>query len=301
MPDEAPVVLKNPYGEGFTWLRGNLHTHTTRSDGARSPEAVIADYEGRKYDFLSISDHDVLVDPADYQAGTSMTLIPGVEITANGPHILHVNVTARVAPDPDRQHVLDEAARQPESFTVLNHPNWQTHYNHFPQELMERLTGSMGVEVYNGVIDRLEGSSLASDRWDRLLSIGKTAWGFGHDDSHDVQDVEIAWNVVQSSSRSAADIVAGLKAGRFYASTGVGIQSIRVHDRTIVVVTSNAQRIRFISRWGVIRSTVEDQAAEYTLPERPKDALALQYIRVECYGAGGRIAWAQPLWITAGS
>lgn len=300
MPTDAPVVLTTPYAEGLTWLQGNLHTHTTHSDGARAPEVVIADYEGRGYDFLSISDHDVLVDLEDYRASTSMTLIPGVEVTANGPHILHVNPVSRVEPDADRQRVLDEIARQPESFAVLNHPNWQSHFNHFPQDLMERLTGYVGVEVYNGVIDRLEGSSLASDRWDRLLSIGKTVWGFGHDDSHDAQDVEIAWNVVQSSSRSAEDIVASLSAGRFYPSTGVDIQSIRIHGRTITVVTSNAQRIRFISRWGVIRATVDSQAAEFTIPERPPDALALQYIRAECYGAGGRMAWTQPIWITAG-
>jgi hypothetical protein len=39
-------------------LRGNLHAHTTFSDGSRSPAALLAEYESRDYDFLAITDHD---------------------------------------------------------------------------------------------------------------------------------------------------------------------------------------------------------------------------------------------------
>ena len=36
-------------------LRGNLHAHTTFSDGIRSPEALLNEYEARGYDFLAIT------------------------------------------------------------------------------------------------------------------------------------------------------------------------------------------------------------------------------------------------------
>jgi PHP domain len=39
-------------------LRGNLHAHTTFSDGVRSPAALVAEYESRGYDFLAITDHE---------------------------------------------------------------------------------------------------------------------------------------------------------------------------------------------------------------------------------------------------
>src|ERR671936_168348 len=39
-------------------LRGNLHAHTTFSDGIRSPEALVAEYEARGYDFLAITEHE---------------------------------------------------------------------------------------------------------------------------------------------------------------------------------------------------------------------------------------------------
>ena len=39
-------------------LRGNLHAHTTFSDGVRSPAELVEEYESRGYDFLAITDHD---------------------------------------------------------------------------------------------------------------------------------------------------------------------------------------------------------------------------------------------------
>ena len=42
---------------GAIWYKGNLHTHTTRSDGRKSPEEVMALYRDHGYDFLALTDH----------------------------------------------------------------------------------------------------------------------------------------------------------------------------------------------------------------------------------------------------
>ena len=39
------------------FLKGNLHTHSTRSDGAKSPEQVCDLYKDAGYDFLALTDH----------------------------------------------------------------------------------------------------------------------------------------------------------------------------------------------------------------------------------------------------
>src|SRR5215813_8805491 len=39
------------------FYKGNLHTHSTRSDGKLSPEEVVAAYRERGYDFLALTDH----------------------------------------------------------------------------------------------------------------------------------------------------------------------------------------------------------------------------------------------------
>ena len=290
------IQLTSSYTDASNWFRGNLHTHTTRSDGSRPPEEVMADYESRGYHFLAISDHDILVGLDDYQKQTSLTLIPAVEVTARGPHILQVNASARIEPNANRQWVIDEINKQG-AVCVLNHPNFEEHFNHFPQEKMESLEGYHGIEIYNGIIERLPGVALATDRWDRLLTTGRTVWGFAHDDSHRPIDVELAWNMVHVDNCTADAITSALKTGCFYGSTGVTISRVAAEGTTVHLETEDAQRIRFISNDGVVQSTVDSAQASYTLPESPDDATKLGYIRAECYGAGGRMAWTQPFFI----
>ena len=290
------IKLKSSYSNIESWFRGNLHTHTTESDGSCPPETVIADYESRGYEFLCISDHDILVDPSRYQRNTSMLLIPAVEVTANGPHIQQVNANNRVAPNPDRQVVVREIIAD-QSICILNHPNWGAQYNHFPHVLMESLDGYHGIEIYNGVIQRLQGTALASDRWDRVLSGGHRLWGYGNDDSHQPGDVGIAWNVVQAEDCTVDQIDVGLRNGSFYASTGVTISSIGINGTTVHVKTKDAQRVCFVSKLGVIQLIVDGAEASYSLPEDLNQALSLSYIRAECYGAGGSVAWTQPIFI----
>ena len=42
------------------WWKGNLHTHTLWSDGDDFPEMVAEWYRTRDYNFLALSDHNVL-------------------------------------------------------------------------------------------------------------------------------------------------------------------------------------------------------------------------------------------------
>jgi hypothetical protein len=51
--------ISNPYAGSGDWYKGNLHCHTTISDGALSPNEAIALYEEKGYSFLAITDHIV--------------------------------------------------------------------------------------------------------------------------------------------------------------------------------------------------------------------------------------------------
>ena len=294
------IKLHNPYlAGGFEWLRGNLHTHTTISDGELAPEQVIALYERLGHDFLALTDHDRHAPAAEYQAGTRMVLVPGVEVTDRGPHLLQLGLDRVTEPWEDRQQVVD-AITAGGGLAVMNHPNWQWHFNHFPQALMEQLNGPAGLEIYNGTIERLEGAALATDRWDQLLSKGKRVWGFANDDLHFRHEAGIAWNVVQARERTSAAVLEALREGRFYASTGVTIEAVAADGPAIHVHTRDAERIRFVCRWGAIQASFDDRAASWAVPDSPGVEGFLSYVRVECYGCGGRMAWTQPIHIERG-
>ncbi len=55
-----------------TWYKGNLHTHSFWSDGDDFPETIAAWYVDEGYDFLAISDHNVIAD-AERWLGISKT------------------------------------------------------------------------------------------------------------------------------------------------------------------------------------------------------------------------------------
>ena len=96
----------------MAFFRGNLHAHTTFSDGVRSPQALIAEYESRGYDFLAITDHEDhenWVEPA-YQR-TLERLAPRLPLSRG----IEVNFI------PFEQHV-GKVYSDTETLWVLNHP-----------------------------------------------------------------------------------------------------------------------------------------------------------------------------------
>ena len=93
-------------------LRGNLHAHTTFSDGVRSPAALVAEYESRGYDFLAITDHEDhgnWVEPGYRDAldrlRPALLLFRGIEVNF----------------DPIAQHV-GKVMGDTETLWILNHP-----------------------------------------------------------------------------------------------------------------------------------------------------------------------------------
>lgn len=279
-----------------TWLQGNLHTHTTASDGSCDANTVIEDYEARGYGFLAISDHDVFVDPADLRDQTNMVLLPAVEVSDNGPHVLHVDATETISPTEDRQVVLD-GIRDQGGMAIMAHPKWTDEYAYWPHDALTSLEGYAGIEIYNGVIERHSGAALATDRWDRLLSAGQWVWGYANDDSHQPRDIAAGWNVVQVDERTPEAVCNALATGRFYASTGVKIREIQTRDEEIAIETSNAERIRLVSDYGVVQQTVHSPDVTFRVPAQLVHSSDHTYVRIECSGPAGAMAWTQPMFL----
>ncbi len=60
------------------YFKGNLHLHTTQSDGHLSPEAAKARYQALGYDFIAITDHWAQGEAAHFYQ--NMLVLPGVEL-----------------------------------------------------------------------------------------------------------------------------------------------------------------------------------------------------------------------------
>jgi len=283
------MSLISPYAlNSHRQYKGNLHTHTTNSDGVMTPQQVVDLYAALGYHFLMLSDHDHVTDIHALNH-RGMALIPGYEITAGGGHLLYVGGREVLPHNGDRQSVI-HAVNDRGGFIIVNHPNWEEDYSHWPQAELNRLQGFHGLEIYNGVSERAEGAALATDRWDMLLSKGRQVWGFGNDDTHETYDSCITWNMVFAEEFSMESLIAALRTGNFYVSTGVHIDAIHVEGNFIRIVSRDTQCFRVIRDHGMILAALDGPEMCYEVP----DVAPLSYLRVECYGRGADMAWTQP-------
>lgn len=209
------------FAQELHWYRGNTHAHTINSDGDSAPDVVARWYRENGYQFLFITDHEYLTDPAPLNAllgaDERFLLLPGQEITQWGKDparsSAHINALfARSVIWPmgertcrgrgcgakaDASVPLAEtfraniaAARAQGAIAQVNHPNY--HWSVRPEDLDGIPDGTL-LEIWNGQgrINNLGGSDGKGDvrpsaegYWDRLLSQGKVVWGVASDDSH---------------------------------------------------------------------------------------------------------------------
>jgi vacuolar-type H+-ATPase subunit F/Vma7 len=294
-----PIKIDHPY-RGLTkgqWLRGNLHTHTTLSDGDRTPQRTVNDYAARGYDFLAITDHDMNSTTAQLRKlnnKKALLLIPGNEVSRNGPHIVHVGADRFAEPHPQRQRVINEINKG-SGLSIIAHPNWLGAFDGTTIGQLNEWIDYTGLEIFNGLIGRLPGTRYCTNKWDLLLSRGHRVWGFANDDTHADLDAEQGWNVVYTRERTVKAVLAALKAGKFYCSSGVAISRIQVRGTQITIETDGASRIVAVGDSGSRLATVDSDTMVFDVPESP----GFTYVRFECWGNGEKMAWTQPFWIQA--
>lgn len=289
---------------GRFW-KGNLHTHTTRSDGAWEPARVVAAYAERGYDFLCLSDHFLphygfpLTEAA---APPGLTLIRGAELHApamgNGEvwHILAVGLPAGFAPTAEGETGPDLAARAlaAGAFVALPHPDW----NGLSEGDAATIPGAQGVEIWNHTSEVEVGRGGDAGLIDRLLNAGRRVVIVACDDAHmnlppgPLADVAGAWVMVKAEAPTPEALVAALRAGACFATQGPEFTDIALVDGVLRVDCSPVSRISLLGPGSRGRSV---HGAGLTAAEFPLRNLK-GWSRLVLSDADGRRAWSQPLW-----
>jgi len=283
------VSLSSPYTSKAHVYKGQLHCHTTNSDGVQSPTALVTAYRDVGYDFISITDHDFNTpDPAV----SGILFIPGVEDSSNGNHLVRINAaTAGNATTPG-QAVIDLALAAG-SFVHIAHPNWPASATPSWTDIeLESLEGHYGVEVWNSFVSPDQN---AEGRIDTLLSAYRKFYLLAVDDCHDVSAAyaKTASVRVFADSLTSAEIMENLKRGNFYSSNGAEITSIVVSKRTITVTTPVAGTIDFIGTGGAVKQTKAAATSDtYTVFGNEV------YVRIKITrDSDGKIAWTNPVYV----
>jgi predicted metal-dependent phosphoesterase TrpH len=199
-------------------LKVELHAHTSDDPVDRIPHST-ADLIGRAadlgYDALAITLHDAQLDLSPWQrqaADRGLVLIPGIEKTIEGKHVLLLNFSAH-ARDIGSFDDLAELRRQEPGLVVAPHaffPNASC----LGRSLMDRHADLFDAVEYNAMVIRGINFNVAAERWARAH--GKPMVGNG--DIHRLQQLGSTYSMVDATPEVDA-ICGAIRAGRVTVET----------------------------------------------------------------------------------
>lgn len=305
MPDLSPFSLP-----GRFW-RGNLHTHSTLSDGALAPEKVVEAYKNAGYDFMMLSDHFIgnynwpIADTRAMRSNRFTTILGSelhAPVTEVGElwHIVAAGLPLDFEPAAPEETGVQIAARAAASgaFVGIAHPAW----SQLTIEDGRSLASAHAVEIYN------HGCAVENDRgdgWyllDQLLNEGHRLTAFATDDAHFwTPDHFGGWVNVKAESLDPEALLEALKAGHYYSSQGPQIHELSIAGNeltlacspvdTIVVLCGNS---RTVARHGraITEATLDlSKLDKGWLLNKPS-----KWLRAAVIDHSGRRAWTNPIW-----
>ena len=304
--------------------KGNLHMHTNRSyDCDVDYREALKMYKAKGYHFCLVSDHEVYWDSTEMD-DPDFCVLSGMESAFNPNPVreyllnykraayMHFNIIKDVTmkDQPSAFH-HDQALMRPLDFgldswnehvawlreqghiVMLNHPSW----SHLPPELMLGIHGCFAFEIYNTSSVLEVGSNSDEERWDYCLQRGKKIYAAAGDDTHTYEGVGVcggAFNMVSAPELNAASLIAALKVGSFYPSTGPVFHEMRVEGGQLYLRFSPAKALRIVAAKDFGIGKAMDNGEPFTEFTWKIDE-SLNYFRVTITDPCGGIAWSQPV------
>ena len=285
---------------GGNWYKGNLHMHTTLSDGNLLPDAAVSFYKKANYDFVALTDHWV---QSEQKIIDGMLFLNGCEFDTgdmvNYPifHIVGIGMQSHVSlrrlPSRNPQEIID-AITSAGGVAILAHPAWSITN---PADCLA-LTGLSGAEIYNTVSglpwNSRPDSSLYFDIW---ASQGKLFNCIATDDSHFYKGEQTrSFIMVKAKELSAESIKKAITSGEFYASQGPQFKSVTIKDNVIEVTCSPVETVIFYSNTIYCSDRVKTGGTTFARYKiKPTD----KYLRIELIDSNGNRAWGSPFFVNS--
>jgi len=295
------------------FYRGNLHTHSTRSDGVLDPREVCRRYQAEGYDFISLTDHFVglfdypITDASEFH-NAHFTTIMGAELHTgtmeNGHlwHLLGIGLPADFTPPnaPNFRPVkgsesgadMAQRARDAGAFIVIAHPHWSG----LTEADARAIPAAHAVEIYNHgcVVDNDRGEGFLT--LEHLLNEGRRLNLAATDDAHfNTPDHFGGWVMVKAQQNTPQALLEALKAGEYYCSTGPQINNIQILHDTVVVDCSSVSTI-IVQGDGTSMATLHGE--NMTTGKLSRKRLAgSKWLRITIIDRAGKRAWSNPVWV----
>ena len=292
------IVRRFRYQLDGNWYKGNMHIHSTRSDGGQTKAALSRMYAEEGYHFLLHADHWVASNVAEDGDDWPLLWLDGVELHGHDHsgamyHVVCVGTFEGL----DREMGLVagmEAARAQGGLLIMAHPHW------LDNTLADALRyGFDGVEIYNHVCRWLNGKGDGTVHWNAMLRRNPNTLGFAVDDAH-IRPEHPGWNgawiKVNAPELTRPALLEAIRAGHFYATCGPDFLDVSADGLEVTIRTTPVQFMRLVgpgSSGRRIGSFDEQRYTEATFDIPPEWPYA--YIEIE--DEDGRRAWTNTLFV----
>ena len=285
-------MVKDRFGNN--WYKGNLHTHTTCSDGRSTPEDTLTLYKEHGYDFIALTDHYrwrgeaeeggiLCLSGCEYDTGSDA--LQGIY------HITAIGCTQepRLSREPEKPtaaQIITEI-RRCGGLAVLAHPAWSMNT---PEGILS-LPLPDALEIYNTVSGRPWNCRPESGAIvDQLALRGCFPRCIATDDTHFYNgDACRSYIMVKAEACTREALLAAILAGDYYATQGPDF-SVSTEGDELVVRCSPVQEVVFYTNmvWTGDRVARGDGLTEARYRIKPGDT----FVRVELTDARGNSAWS---------
>ncbi len=203
------------------WCLGDLHVHSTASDGVFSPWELGSRAKKAGLDFIAVADHNNYAENLRPPFVPGVTFLPAVEWTHYKGHMNFFGVPAPfensfLANSEEEMRALTDHARALGAVISVNHPKCP-----FCPYLWADDTAFDLMEVWNGPFTPR--NARAVEWWHTLLLRGRRIPIVGGSDFHKPGVVRLGNPVtaVFADSPAAGDLLAAIRRGRAYVTEGV--------------------------------------------------------------------------------
>lgn len=236
------------------WYKGGTHLHSVASDGGMTLPELDELYNSAGYDFMFMTDH---WQPSAHQTSDflgRLLWMDGFELdgmTRLGRyyHVVCLGQFSELLPRPGFEEALKHAKREG-GLLILAHPHWSGNdlLDAFHPDI-PGFDGFDGVEIYNHDCQWANGKGNGHLYWTAMLDSGLDTLVFAADDAHlTAQDRswDGGWIMVNAPVCTPDTLIASIRAGNFFASTGPSFLDLRLEDGQLWVTTTPVQYIRLV-------------------------------------------------------
>lgn len=229
------------------WYKGDLHIHSSESDGTESVKDIVQAARKANLNFIAITDHNTISPWQYYKKYKDILLIPAMEISTHHGHANALGLQEWVDwrlgyRNRDMNDIIKDTHMQGALFSI-NHPGMINHRGEKSFRLQDVDLNCVDcIEIWNApwTMYNMSSNKQSRDLWTKLLNEGYRLTALAGSDLHslDSHKKKIGYliNYVYSENLSQVCLLKAIQQGRVFMTLGPEIYFTAEYEASVYMI-----------------------------------------------------------------